>query len=485
MQHFSPYSAFQELAARQPEHQAIVFDDLSISYGEFAERVGACAGWLLRESFVPGEVAGICIRGEVSHLVVSMALLWLDTPQISLGSHESGTTKRALADKVGLTQLIAERQESWMDGLRTIVLPSAGSSAMRASFAGLPGNACRGRTIDSVAVYQNTSGSTNVPKTFGFSLERLLILAKRYAGDAKERRTLRTGSIEFDASRLHRLGLLFAGNSNLFLRHLSLRGLIEFCGRAEATAVHMGGYKLGALVRSEAAVERLPSDTTVHTGGARVPGHLRQDIKRVLTDNLYVLYATSEVGLISCATPDQHERFPDGVGFPAASVNLEIVGPDGEQVGPGEIGQIRVRKDGVPNGYVAEPGTTSNFHEGWFYPRDLVSLRAGEPLIFHGRADDVMILNGINIFPSAIEDTLESHPDVKEAVAYAIKSRVHGEIPVAAVVLNDVSERRDIDYLLNHCRQTLGIRAPRQIVVVERIPRNPAGKPLRRELSAS
>ena len=296
MQHFSPYAAFQELAARQPEHQAIVFDDLSISYGEFAERVGACAGWLLRESFVPGEVAGICIRGEVSHLVVSMALLWLDTPQISLGSHESGTTKRALADKVGLTQLIAERQESWMDGLRTIVLPSAGSSAMRASFAGLPGNACRGRTINSVAVYQNTSGSTNVPKTFGFSLERLLILAKRYAGDAKERRTLRTGSIEFDASRLHRLGLLFAGNSNLFLRHLSLRGLIEFCGRAEATAVHMGGYKLGALVRSEAAVERLPSDTTVHTGGARVPGHLRQDIKRVLTDNLYVLYATSEVG---------------------------------------------------------------------------------------------------------------------------------------------------------------------------------------------
>ena len=46
-----------------------------------------------------------------------------------------------------------------------------------------------------------------------------------------------------------------------------------------------------------------------------------------------------------------------------------------------------------------------------------------------------MILNGINVFPSAIEDTLESDPDVKEAVAYAIKSRVHGEIPVAAVVL--------------------------------------------------
>jgi acyl-CoA synthetase (AMP-forming)/AMP-acid ligase II len=212
---------------------------------------------------------------------------------------------------------------------------------------------------------------------------------------------------------------------------------------------------------------------------------LRKDIMGVLSDNLYVLYATSEIGIISCAMPDQHERFPEGVGFPAAGVTLEIVGSDGTPVAPGEIGQIRLRKDGTPRGYVTEPGATSNFQEGWFYPRDLVSLRPGEPLIFHGRADDVMILNGINIFPSAIEDILESHPDVKEAVAYAIKSRVHGEIPAAAVVLKDTSARRDPAHLLDHCRQTLGIRAPRQIAVVDIIPRNSAGKPLRRALSAS
>jgi acyl-coenzyme A synthetase/AMP-(fatty) acid ligase len=52
----------------------------------------------------------------------------------------------------------------------------------------------------------------------------------------------------------------------------------------------------------------------------------------------------------------------------------------------------------------------------------LLSRTEGEPLIYHDRVDDVMILNGINIFPGAIEDALESHPDVLEAVAYAIKS---------------------------------------------------------------
>jgi cyanophycin synthetase len=136
-------------------------------------------------------------------------------------------------------------------------------------------------------------------------------------------------------------------------------------------------------------------------------------------------------------------------------------------------------------GYVAEARRMSNFEDGWFYPRDLASRSDNAPLLFHGRADDVMILNGINIFPSAIEDTLEGHPDVREAVAYPIKLRVHGEIPVAAVILEEGAHERDVPQLMYFCRQVLGIRAPRDILVVDRIPRNAAGKPLRRELATA
>ena len=334
----SPYAVFHAVASRQPEHEAIVFDDLSVTYGEFAERVTAFAGRLLDEGFVPGEVAGICIRDEVFHLVAAMAILCLDTPQISLGSHESGTTKRALANRVGVTQLIVETPEDWMEGFRIITMPPTGSGVILGFPSNLPTNFRQGRPIDSVAIYQNTSGSTNIPKTFGISLERLGILSTRYAKDEKERRVLRTGSIEFDAHRLHRLGLLLAGRSCLFLRHLNLQNLVDFCERAEVTAIHMGGYKLGALVRSETAAGRLPPFTSVHTGGARVPGHLRKGLKRALTDNLHVLYATSEVGLISCATPDQHESFPEGVGFPANGLTLEIISPDASR-------SLRVRSD--------------------------------------------------------------------------------------------------------------------------------------------
>ena len=219
------------------------------------------------------------------------------------------------------------------------------------------------------------------------------------------------------------------------------------------------------------------------TGNSRVPGPLRRELRAALTNNVWVLYATSEVGPISRASPDQHEAFPEGIGYPSEDVTVEIVDANGSVVSPGQIGQARIRRAGMASSYVSEPSTTANFRDGWFYPGDLLSRGEGEPLVFHGRADDMMILNGLNIFPSAIEDALESHPDVDEAVAFAVKSRVHGDIPVAAVVLSATAQTREVGHLLDYCRRSLGIRGPRHIRVVEAIPRNSAGKPLRRELA--
>ena len=69
----------------------------------------------------------------------------------------------------------------------------------------------------------------------------------------------------------------------------------------------------------------------------------------------------------------------------------------------------------MASSYMAEPSALWKFKDGWFNPGDLVSRELNGPLIFHGRADDVMILNGINIFPSSIEDVLESLPNIREA----------------------------------------------------------------------
>jgi non-ribosomal peptide synthetase component E (peptide arylation enzyme) len=166
MQYVSPYAALEKHASGQPEADAIISDDTRLSYSEIFKRVTHCAAWLTLNGIIPGAVTGICVRDEINHLVCAMALLCTGTPQISLGSHETDETKRQLARKVGANQLVVEKVEAWMAGLRTVVVP-------RGEIAHAPGTAkselFRASPLATVAVYLSTSGTTNVPKTFDMS----------------------------------------------------------------------------------------------------------------------------------------------------------------------------------------------------------------------------------------------------------------------------------------------------------------------------
>jgi long-chain acyl-CoA synthetase len=481
MQYVSPYAALEKIASDQPEADAIIIDDTRLSHSEMLRRITHCAGWLSVNGVMPGEVTGICVRDEINHLVCAMALLCMGTPQISLGLHETDETKRRLARKVGATKLIVEKIEPWMTGLRTVVVP-------RGEIAHAPGAAgselfCAS-LVAAVAVYMTTSGTTNVPKAFDLSYGRLITSANRYMADPKERRSLRPGSVEFDAVRLNRVCSLLAGNTCVGFHQYGLDRLASICERESVSVLRVGPYQLASLLRSCTSASRLPPATAILVSGARVCGALRKQVQAEISENLWVQYATSETGLISTAAPQQHDAFPEGIGFPEQGVSVEIVGSEGETISTGEVGHVRIRKDTMTAGYMAEPDACAKFQEGWFYPGDLLSREGDGPLIFHGRADDVMILDGVNVFPSAIEDALESLPGVLEAVAFPIKSRVHGEIPAAAVVLSGRAAAEEISGILSYCQQLLGIRAPRQIRVVSTIPRNAAGKPLRRELAA-
>ena len=93
-----------------------------------------------------------------------------------------------------------------------------------------------------------------------------------------------------------------------------------------------------------------------------------------------------------------------------------------------------------------------------------------------------MNLSGIKIYPAEIERVLEGDPAVKTAAAFALRSAVHGEIPVVAVEWQG-DARPDVAALLSRARALLGVRAPRKIVLVDALPRTPAGKVARRELA--
>jgi hypothetical protein len=196
----SVFSILDAHASRRSGVLAVITAELRLGYPELLERIIACAHSLLAQGLVRGEVTGIAVAHEIDHLICAMTLMCLGTPQVNLAHYETDASKKPLALKLGINQVIAPNPDAWMSKIR-IYGPAhykTPSTPVAAAFS-------KTIPLDAVLLYRTTSGSTNIPKILGITLERLLFEATRQANNPSERRVLRTSSMEFDASRKNRI----------------------------------------------------------------------------------------------------------------------------------------------------------------------------------------------------------------------------------------------------------------------------------------
>jgi acyl-coenzyme A synthetase/AMP-(fatty) acid ligase len=175
-------------------------------------------------------------------------------------------------------------------------------------------------------------------------------------------------------------------------------------------------------------------------------------------------------------------RNSDVVGKIVPGMQVEIIGDQGQSLNSGMFGKVRLKSPGMISGYIDNAAETKRvFRKGWFYPGDLAEFTAGGALVHHGRADELMILDGINIYPAEIENALLGHEAVAEAAAFPLSTVTRGDVPVAVVA---TKSNVSVDEMLVHCRSSLGTHAPRRLKIVPELPRKTLGKVLKNELSA-
>ena len=209
---------------------------------------------------------------------------------------------------------------------------------------------------------------------------------------------------------------------------------------------------------------------------------LRQKIRKLLTPNLYIRYGTNEYGIVTMATPSDIDRVPDTVGRVIPSVEIEIHDEKGERIRDGTAGNIFVKRSSYRAAtYPNNPEALQNaFRNGGYYPGDLGRLNEGGQLVYLGRADDMMIVTGANIYPAEIESVMERHPAVAEAAVFPLWREGEEQIPFAAVRLGTpISEER----LMAWCQKYLGWKRPARIFFVEELPKNSMGKVLKKLLA--
>ncbi|OBK58147.1 acyl-CoA synthetase [Mycobacterium gordonae] len=199
-------------------------------------------------------------------------------------------------------------------------------------------------------------------------------------------------------------------------------------------------------------------------------------------DVIYNNYNATEAGMIATATPADLRAAPDTAGTPADGTQIKILDSDFKEVPTGEVGTIYVHNGSQFDGYTS--GKTKDFHAGYMSSGDVGYLDANGRLFVVGRDDEMIVSGGENIYPIEVEKTLAAHPEVAEASVIGVDDEQYGQRLSAFVVLEPGSSAT-VETLKQHVRDNLAnYKVPREITVLDELPRGSTGKILRNELKA-
>jgi long-chain acyl-CoA synthetase len=174
---------------------------------------------------------------------------------------------------------------------------------------------------------------------------------------------------------------------------------------------------------------------------------------------------------------------PGSVGKPLPGVDIRLVAADGEDAEPGDPGEVLVRGPNVFGGYWQHPDDTQKaFTNGWFRTGDVGIFDDDGYLFLVDRSRDMIIVSGFNVYPKEVENVLRDHPAVADCAVVGQPDPYSGERVKAYVVASPDGGVMTGD-LVAFCRTRLApYKVPSEVEVVADIPRNAAGKVLRRTL---
>ena len=460
------FSKIAKLAKSHPAKMAIIDETSSIDFATLVTFIKKTIGFLVNLGIKKNDIVGIHIKNEKDHLVLSLALFCLGVKQVTLASHDNNLLYQEINNRLLINFVISDAYEN------IINLPTF--------FYTLDLLINEHETDDpnnQGILFLKTSGTTGAINIVKFTEEEISLQSERHSDYANER-LLRLASIEHNNSKRHRLYCLWSGGTNVFKPQQKF-SVIDFILKHNVTCLDISRMHISDLLTKPDA-NRL-SAIKIRTGGSAIPYALRKNVIDRITKNFYVRYATTECGGISMANPDNHNAH-ESSGLPLNNVWVEIVDKEHKILIKGQIGEIRIKAPGMASKYFNDQKLTQEkFIAGYFYPGDIGYISESGELILKGRKDDMLILNGLNIYPVEIENVLESHPGVLYAAAFPIDSLIHGQIPVAAVQLkeNDITNKND---LILFAKRMLGLRAPRNIYILDEMPRNIQGKILKKSI---
>ena len=220
----------------------------------------------------------------------------------------------------------------------------------------------------------------------------------------------------------------------------------------------------------------LSSLRIVMASGSTMSPELRHNAMDLFGDVLFDLYGSTEIGWVTIATPEDMRSKPKTVGRPVDGIDVAVFDDDGNKASDGETGELYIKSNILFEGYTSGDAKTEK--DGYMSIGDVGYLDEDGHLFIEGRADDMVVVGGENVYPIEIEEVIESLSGVKEAAVLGVKDEEYGEV-LAAFVAGSISE----DEVIKACKKDLAsYKVPKRVEKLDELPRTSTGKVLKRDL---
>ncbi|MEM9056403.1 MAG: class I adenylate-forming enzyme family protein [Pseudomonadota bacterium] len=304
------------------------------------------------------------------------------------------------------------------------------------------------------AVIMFTSGSTGLPKGvplthggYGWAMRQFAGLRETLAGRA----ALIAAPLFHMNAQFHVQATLQAAGTAVLMARFDARRFLDLIGEHEVARV-TGVPTMLALAVAELEVgyrARLDSVSAVAMGSAPFSASLLERVQRwfpaaVVSNG----YGTTEAGPgVFGLHPDGRPTPPLSLGYPLEEAQVKLVGPEAP-----ERGVLWVRNPMLTRGYLDDAAQTAkSFRDGWYVTNDVMSCDEDGFYFFDGRADDMFVCAGENIFPAEVERLLLRHSAVREAAVVPVPDEVKGALPVAFVVASSAVDEAGLrQFALDH-----------------------------------
>ena len=488
-------------AQNRPDHLAFVYNDNRLNYRELNHSVNQLANAFIRLGLKKGDKVSTLLPNSLElyesyWACAKTGLVCLPNSPLLRGTGlvnlmNNGDTDLIITSKAIIPHLKEvgddlNCKEIWIIDDENPEKPLKSYHQLKDS---QPGEAPPAETVYPEDPYNimYTSGTTGLPKGIVLSHQvRALYgsLFSNYFRVMPESVILHSGSIVFNGSFLTLMPAMFMGCTYILMDHFEPEEVIRVIKAEKVTHSMLVPSQIVSCLNSKNFLEEnLKSLECILSVGAPLLLEHKEELNRRVPGVFYELYGLTE-GIMTILDKKDFYKKAGSVGSVPQCMDIRIVDDEGRDLPNGEIGEIIGQSPMLMSGYYKNPEKTAEaMKDGWLYSGDLGYKDNDGYIFLSGRKKDMIISGGVNVYPVDIEEIISKNPNVKDVTVFGVPHKEWGETPIAAVILKDDATATK-EELIEFTNSRVGARFQKvsDVVLMDDLPKNVAGKILRREL---